>query len=73
MNGENSNKRDLAQILVYLGNGLLVSQFYRMLHQDIKILIILLFIYCLDVEIRLKYIQMIKITGDMQIMSNLGI
>ena len=24
-------------------------------------------------EIRLKYMQMIKITGDMQIMSNLGI
>ena len=42
LNGENSNTRDLAQILVYLGNGLLVLQFYRMLHQDIKILVILL-------------------------------
>ena len=44
LNGENSNTRDLAQIVVYLGNGLLVSQFYRMLHQGIKILVILLFI-----------------------------
>ena len=44
LNSENSNTRDLAQILVYLGNGLLVSQFYRMLHQDIKFLVILLFI-----------------------------
>ena len=44
LNSENSNTRDLAQILVYLGNGLLVLQFYRMLHQDINFLVILLFI-----------------------------
>ena len=36
LNGENSNKRDFAQKFFYLGNGLLVSQFYRMLHQDKK-------------------------------------
>ena len=56
LNSENSNTRDLAQILVYLGNGLLVSQFYRMLYQDIKILVILL-LYCFDMEIRLKYMS----------------
>ena len=31
------------EILFYMGNGLLVSQFNRMLHQDIRFLVVLLF------------------------------